>query len=568
MDERYLYLLHCFADPAFYEAPERILGGRPFSFTTRPPPPGWTRAEQGVWVGLSPEEPSLPPQGWKIHISACLDNAEGVLGKVWDYCCENKVAFKFLRSTAIHLLTNSKYADRGSSGKLATLYPAGTEALERTLKDLGELLDGQRGPYILSDLRWRSGPVYVRYGGFLDRHCPSETGDLLPAVARPDGQLVADARGPVFQVPSWVELPAFLAQATDTSTGSSEDFPYDVERPLHFSNGGGVYLATDRATGQRVVLKEARPYAGLDGDGVDAVARLHRERASLESLSDLDVAPGVHGHFRCWEHHFLVEDYVEGDPLSHCVAERLPVSRANPSETEITDYTDWALAEFGRIEQALDAVHGRGLLYGDLSPRNIMVRPDGGIVFLDFEVSCRLDDSSQPASGTPGFTAAPSCSGIDIDRYALACLGLWMFVPPLTFLMERDAAKMETFLGVVGKRFPVPDTFLAKLRRQLRAGLPTSSHGPPDVEPGSGGARSSPRRAGQGLERLGTDWSTESVSIAALADSIAQGIASSATPHRPDRLFPGDVAQFRYGGLNLAYGAAGVLWSLPSAASP
>jgi hypothetical protein len=36
---------------------------------------------------------------------------------------------------------------------------------------LGELLYGQPGPYILSDLRWGSGPLYVRYGGFAERYC-------------------------------------------------------------------------------------------------------------------------------------------------------------------------------------------------------------------------------------------------------------------------------------------------------------------------------------------------------------------------------------------------------------
>jgi hypothetical protein len=44
--------------------------------------------------------------------------------------------------------------------------------------------------------------------------------------------------------------------------------------------------------------------------------------------------------------------------------------------------------------------------------------------------------------------------------------------------------------------------------------------------------------------------------------SIAAGIGASATPERDDRLFPGDPAQFPAGGLNIAHGAAGVLYSL------
>ncbi|MGH8917266.1 MAG: lanthionine synthetase LanC family protein, partial [Actinomycetes bacterium] len=45
-------------------------------------------------------------------------------------------------------------------------------------------------------------------------------------------------------------------------------------------------------------------------------------------------------------------------------------------------------------------------------------------------------------------------------------------------------------------------------------------------------------------------------------DSIAAGILASATPKRADRLFPGDIAQFSSGGLNIAHGAAGVLYAL------
>jgi hypothetical protein len=47
-----------------------------------------------------------------------------------------------------------------------------------------------------------------------------------------------------------------------------------------------------------------------------------------------------------------------------------------------------------------------------------------------------------------------------------------------------------------------------------------------------------------------------------LRQRLSGGILVTATPHRDDRLFPGDIEQFRSGGLSLAYGAAGVLWSL------
>ena len=61
-----------------------------------------------------------------------------------------------------------------------------------------------------------------------------------------------------------------------------------------------------------MILKEARPYAGLAADGSDAVARLRREHDFLRRLSGLGIAPEVRGYFEIGEHHFLAEEFIEG----------------------------------------------------------------------------------------------------------------------------------------------------------------------------------------------------------------------------------------------------------------
>ena len=67
-----------------------------------------------------------------------------------------------------------------------------------------------------------------------------------------------DPRDPSFQVPDWVTLPAFLephlAARNATTLG---DLPYRIEKALHFSNGGGVYVGRHPRPASRVVLKEA-----------------------------------------------------------------------------------------------------------------------------------------------------------------------------------------------------------------------------------------------------------------------------------------------------------------------
>src|SRR4051812_42315852 len=96
------YELFCLADPLFYDSPVGPrAGGADYEIADRPAPVGWRRTTRGDWVILAPWEDAGAPhgrpprQGWKIHISACLDNAEQTLDEVWDYCVPRLVSFRF-----------------------------------------------------------------------------------------------------------------------------------------------------------------------------------------------------------------------------------------------------------------------------------------------------------------------------------------------------------------------------------------------------------------------------------------------------------------------------------------
>ena len=56
-------------------------------------PEGWTRTPLDDWLILAPAGCVLPPQGWKIHVSACLDNAGSVLDRVLSYCVPRGLSF-------------------------------------------------------------------------------------------------------------------------------------------------------------------------------------------------------------------------------------------------------------------------------------------------------------------------------------------------------------------------------------------------------------------------------------------------------------------------------------------
>jgi hypothetical protein len=540
LDDR--YEIYCLADPVFYDSP--LVWRRDdvdFEIAQRPVPEGWRRDVLEDWLVYRPIGCNLPAQGWKVHASACLDNAADILGTIWDYCTARGVPFKFIRSRQLLLLRNAKYADRGSSGKFATIYPGDESQLQTILTELGPLLDGQAGPYILSDLRWGSGPLYVRYGGFSGRWCLGPDGQQLPAIAEPGGRLVPDRRGPAFKLPEWVTLPGFLEpHLLARNSARADQLPYRIEKALHFSNGGGVYAGVDPGCGDRVVLKEGRPHAGLAADGSDAATRVAREADILGRLAGIDAVPGFRGMFTVGDHQFLAMDFVEGTPLRTALVSRYPLLIGAPDPAALAAYAEWALGICGRVEAMVAEIHGRGIVLGDLHAFNILLGPDDRVRLVDFEVAADVSEGRRQTMANPGFQAPAGRTGFDIDRYALSCLRLFMFLP-ITQLLLLDRGKAEQFAQEIGELFPVPQDFLDEAVRTIR-GTPAAVT--------ASGARRPPR-----IEADPAGW-------ASIRDSMTEAILASATPERLDRLFPGDIKQFPEGGAAMAYGAAGVLYAL------
>ncbi|SEF80488.1 Lanthionine synthetase C-like protein [Thermomonospora echinospora] len=533
MDQR--YELYCLTDRFFYDAP-KVTKATEFAIACRSLPDGWTQVPGDEWMNYEPPVTRIPPQGWKVHVSGCAESADTILEHTWDYCVPRGIAFKHLRGPGTLRMRNAKYAPRGASGKLVTIYPADEDELARVLDGLGPLVAGLPGPYILSDLRIGDGPLYVRYGGFARRRCTDERGELVPAMENGDGELVPDRRGPVFTVPDWVTPPrCLLPHLAARSATTTTELPYRIEKALHFSNGGGVYAGTDTRTGKEVILKEARPHAGLAADGADAVARLQHERDMLERLAGIDGVPAVLDYFTLGEHHFLVQERIEGRTLNTFFAERHPLLDPELDPGKVAGYTSWALRIHEGVERLIDAVHARGVVYNDLHMFNIMVRPDDSVALIDFEVAAPAVARSRQTLANPAYQAPPDRRGVEVDRYSLACLRLALFLP-MTTLFTQDRHKARQLAEVIAEHFPVPQGFLDKAVAEITR----------DLEPRWTRPRFTPDRPG---------WE-------AARTALGDAIRAAATPERPDRLFPGDIAQFAGASLGMAHGAAGVLYAL------
>jgi hypothetical protein len=242
-----------------------------------------------------------------------------------------------------------------------------------------------------------------------------------------------------------------------------------------------------------------------------------------------------------------------------------------------------------KTERATELMHSRGIVFNDLHPHNIMVRDDGAVFFIDFEAVTDADEGRRMTVASPAFAAPRDRSGFGVDAYSLACVRLAVFMP-LTTLVQLDRTKASQLADEIAALFGTPRHFLDEAVAEIERGAPPRSrtassmagefatgdgfdaggngsgtHGAPAaVVPQQGHPASDIGRA-DGDEHAG---GTGATAWGRLSAELTAAIRASATPERTDRLFPGDIDQFRIpgGGLSLAYGAAGVLFALDEAA--
>jgi tRNA A-37 threonylcarbamoyl transferase component Bud32 len=424
-------------------------------------PEGWTVHRWDVWVGAIPPggSGSGRAQGFKIHFSSTPRHALRALDLVVPELARRGIGFKIAGDPKLLGIMISKRVGRGGSGKFMTIYPPDDDAFRELLEALYEKTrhEDLAGPYILSDRRYRDSRVlYYRYGGFVARSILNADGTRRSVIRAPDGTDVPDERTPYFQLPAWVEDPFGGAASVEQRRAPVLNDRYRVDSVIVFSNAGGVYRGTDTTTGREVIIKEARPYSHFwesEAGAVDAVSLLEREFRVLQRLAPLDLAPEPIDFFAEWEHAFLVEGYVQGRtfqqfwandanilaPFIHRpgrVAEFLPRFRT--------------LAE--SLIEALERIHGRGVILGDLSPNNVFVDMETlRVSFIDFESAHISGDGEEfalftRAWGTAGYAdvsrrAAGTGLRPEDDFYSLGMLLYSAVVPVQNFFSLYPGAR-------------------------------------------------------------------------------------------------------------------------------
>ncbi len=179
---------------------------------------------------------------------------------------------------------------------------------------------------------------------------------------------------------------------------------YVIGKTLGQGGFGVTYIGWDLALETRVCIKEYFPAGaamrsstmstsvtwsgGSNAEelkrGRDSFIKEARKAAKLRKLS---------GVVQVWDVFFendtayLVMDYVEGVTLkNHLIQTRKPLSEGE------------CVRLLAPVMKDLEEVHARGIIHRDISPDNLMLRPDGTLVLLDIGAAKDLSTGSGQSS--------------------------------------------------------------------------------------------------------------------------------------------------------------------------
>lgn len=201
--------------------------------------------------------------------------------------------------------------------------------------------------------------------------------------------------------------------------GSVLDGKYKILNKIGQGGMSVVYLAMNEKANKQWAIKEVRKDGRQDIEVVKQ--NLIAETDILKKLSHPNL-PSIIDVIDADDSFLIVMDYIEGNSLSHAIKE----SGAQPQAYVI----EWAK----QLCDVLGYLHSRKppIIYRDLKPANIMLRPNGEISLIDFGTAKEfMNDNVEETSclGTRGYAAPEQYGGRGRTdaRTDIYCLGATMY---------------------------------------------------------------------------------------------------------------------------------------------
>lgn len=201
--------------------------------------------------------------------------------------------------------------------------------------------------------------------------------------------------------------------------GSVIDGKYKILNVVGKGGMSVVYLAMNERANKQWAIKEVRK------DGMQSFEvvkqNLVAETDLLKKLNHPHL-PSIIDVIDCDDTFLIVMDYIEGNPLSKA----LETSGAQNQDNVI----EWAK----QLCDVLGYLHSRKppIIYRDMKPSNVMLKPDGNVMLIDFGTAREFKYSSVADTtclGTQGYAAPEQFGGHGQTdaRTDIYCLGATMY---------------------------------------------------------------------------------------------------------------------------------------------
>jgi len=162
---------------------------------------------------------------------------------------------------------------------------------------------------------------------------------------------------------------------------------YQVVSLLGQGGMGAVYRAWDTRLNVPIALKEMVPQPGIAPHALAQLRQQFQQEATVLARLHHPHLVRVTDFFEQAGNAYLVMDFVEGESLGDRIQREGPLPEAQVLE--------WA-------RQLLDALaycHAQGVLHRDVKPHNVIIRPDGQALLVDFGL-VKLWDPRDPRTRT------------------------------------------------------------------------------------------------------------------------------------------------------------------------